>query len=60
MMILHDAGIDQGGFGAADGASPQLTLLREAAFDIMILPDAGIDQGAWSVANGLSHQLAVL
>ena len=35
MMILHDAGIDQGGFGAAEGASQQLTVLREAAgFDL--------------------------
>ena len=30
-MILHDAGRDQGGFGAAEGASQQLTVLREAA-----------------------------
>ena len=30
MMILHDTGIDKGGFGAADGASQQLTVLREA------------------------------
>ena len=30
-MVLHDAGIDQGGFGAAEGASQQLTVLREAA-----------------------------
>ena len=52
MMILHDAGIDQGGFGAADGASPQLTLLREAAgFGMIILQDAGGDQGGWSVAD---------
>ena len=29
-MIRHDAGIDQGGFGAADGPSQQLTVLREA------------------------------
>ena len=31
MMILHDAGIDKGGSGAADGASQQLQVLREAA-----------------------------
>ena len=31
MMILHDAGIDQGGFGAAEGVSQQLPVLREAA-----------------------------
>ena len=30
-MILHDAGRDQGGFGAAESASQQLTVLREAA-----------------------------
>ena len=61
MMILHDAGIDQGGFGAAEGASQQLPVLREAAgFDMFILQDAGIAQGGWSVANGPSHQLAVL
>ena len=42
MTILHDAGVDQGGFGAAEGASQQLTVLREAAgFDAMILQDAG-------------------
>ena len=34
MLILHDAGID--GFGAAEGASQQLTVLREAAgFDMV-------------------------
>ena len=61
MMVLHDAGIDQGGFGAAEGASQQLTVLREAAgFDMISLQDAGRDQGGWSVANGPSHQLAVL
>ena len=31
MRILRDAGIGQGGFGAAEGASQQLTVLREAA-----------------------------
>ena len=52
-MILHDAGIDQGGFGAADGASQQLPVLREAAgFAMMILQDAGKDQGGWSGAKG--------
>ena len=61
MMILHDAGIDQGGVGAAEGASQQLPVLREAAgFAMMILQDAGTDQGGWSVADGPSHQLAVL
>ena len=52
-MILHDAGIDQGGFGAAEGASQQLTVLREAAgFDMIILQDAGENQGGWSGAEG--------
>ena len=61
MVILHDAGIDQGGFGAAEGASQQLTVLREAAgFGMRILQDAGRDQGGWSVADGPRHQLAVL
>ena len=61
MVILHDAGIDQGGFGAAEGASQQLTVLREAAgFDMISLQGAGRDQGGSSVANGPSHQLAVL
>ena len=42
MTILHDAGVDQGGFGAAESASQQLPVLREAAgFDAMILQDAG-------------------
>ena len=60
MMILHDAGIDQGGFAAADGPSHQLTVPREAGFDMMILQDAGRDQGGWSVADGPRHQPAVL
>ena len=63
MRILRDAGIDidQGGFGAAEGASQQLTVLREAAgFDMISLQDAGRGQGGWSVADGPSHQLAVL
>ena len=59
-MILHDAGIDRGGFGADNGPSLQLTVLREAGVDMMILQDAGRDQGGWSVADGPSHQLAVL
>ena len=60
-MILHDAGIDQGGFGAADGASQQPPVLREAAgFGMMILQDAGRDQGGWSVADCSRHQPAVL
>ena len=42
MVILHDTGIDQGGFGAAEGASQQLPVLREAAgFGMMSLQDAG-------------------
>ena len=42
MMVLHDAGIDQGGFGAAEGPTPQLTVLREAAgVGMMFLQDAG-------------------
>ena len=61
MMILHDAGRDQGGFKAAEGASQQLTVLREAAgFGMRILQDAGRDQGGWSLADGPRHQLAVL
>ena len=61
MMVLHAAGIDQGGFGAAEGPSQQLSVLREAAgCDVMVLQDAGIDQGGWSVAEGPSQQLAVL
>ena len=60
MMILHDAGIDQGGFGAADSPIHLLTVLREAGLDMMILQDAGRDQGGWSVADGPTHQLAVL
>ena len=60
VMVLQDAGVDQGGFGAADGPSHQLTVLREAGFHMMILQDAGRDQGGWSVADGPSHQLAVL
>jgi hypothetical protein len=61
MMVLHDAGIDQGGFGAAEGASQQLVVLREAAdFGMRILQDAGRDQGGWSVAECRRHQLAVL
>ena len=59
----RDAGIDvdQGGFGAAEGASQQLTVLRLAAgFDMISLQDAGRGQGGWSVADGPCHQLAVL
>ena len=60
-MILHDAGIDQGGFGAAEGPSQQLTVLREAAgFGMRILQDTGREQGGWSVADGSRPQLAVL
>ena len=43
MMILLDGGIEQGGFGAADGPSHKLTVLREAGTDLMVLQDAGID-----------------
>ena len=61
MMVLHDSGIDQGGFGAAEGASQQLTVLREAAgFDMISRLDAERGQGGRSVANGPSHQLAAL
>ena len=61
VMILHDAGRDQGGFGAAEGASQQLTVLREAAgVGMRILQEAGRDQGGWSVADCPRHQLAVL
>ena len=49
-MVLQDAGVDQGGFGAADGPSHQLTVLREAGCDVMVLQDAGIDQGGWRAA----------
>ena len=52
-MILHDAGIAKGGFGAADGTSQQLPVLHEAAgLAMMILQDAGKDQGGWSGAKG--------
>ena len=51
----------QGGFGAAEGVSQQLTVLHEAAgFDLSSRQDAGRGQGGWSVADGPSHQLAVL
>ena len=61
MVILHDAGIDQGGFGAAEGASQQPPVLREAAgLGMMSLQDAGRDKGGWSVADCPWHQLAVL
>ena len=63
MRILRDAGIDidQGGFGAAEGASQQLTVLPEAAgFDMTSLQDAGRDQGGWSLADGPSYQRAAL
>ena len=62
-MILHDAGIDQGGGwirSVAHGPTHQLTVLREAGFDMMILQDTGRDQGGWSVADGPTYQLAVL
>ena len=60
-MILHDAGIDKGGFGAAPGASQQLPVLHEAAgFAMRILQDAGRDKGGWSVADGSRPELVVL
>ena len=60
-MILQHAGIDKGGFGAADGASQQLPVLHEAAGSgMVILQDAGRDRGGWSVADDPRHQLAVL
>ena len=59
-MILHDAGRDQGGFGAADSPIHQLTVLREAGFDMRILQGVGRDQGGWSVADDPRPQLAVL
>ena len=53
VMILHDAGRDQGGFGAAEGASQQLTVLREAAgFERIRLQAAGRHQGEGSGADG--------
>ena len=58
--VLHDTGIDQGGFGAADSPNHHLTVLREAGFDMIILQDACGDQGGWSVADGPTLQLAVL
>ena len=60
MMILHDAGIDQGAFGAADSPTHQLTVLRKAGFDMMTLQNAGRDKGGGSVADGPTHRLAVL
>ena len=60
MTILHDAGIDQGGFGAADSPIHQLPVLRETGCDVIIPRDAGRDQGGWSVADGPTLQLAVL
>ena len=50
-----------GGFGTAEGlGNQQLTVLREAGFDMIMLQDAGRDQGGWSVADGPTLQLAVL
>ena len=60
MTILHDAGIDQGGFGAADSRIHQLTVLREAGFDMIIRRDAGRDRRGWSVADGPTLQRGVL
>ena len=37
MTILHAAAVNQGGFGAAEGPSQQLSVLRGAAgFDLVI------------------------
>ena len=61
MMILHDAGRDQGGFGAAEGASQQLTVLREAAgFGMRILQVSDTHQTLRTIADGSRPQLAVL
>ena len=74
MVGLLDAGIDidQGGFRKAEGASQQLTVLREAAgfdmltwresFDMRILRDAGMDsdQGGFGAAECASQRLTVL
>ena len=61
MVILRDAGKDQGGFRAAEGASQQLTVLHEAAgCDMICRQDAGRGLGGGSVADGPSQQLAVL
>ena len=50
-MILHDAGIEPGGFGAADSPCQQLPVLREAVgFGKAILQDAGKGQGGRSGA----------
>ena len=57
----RDAGKDQGGFRAAEGASRQLTVLRLAAgFDMISPQDVGSGQGGGSGADGPSHQLAAL
>ena len=67
-MILHDTGRDQGGFGAAEGASQQLTVLREAAgFGIhlfihsflLLLWDGtgGVGSGKWSNARFCPEEL---
>ena len=61
MVIPRDAGKDQGGFRKAEGASQQLTVLREAAgFEGIRLQGAGRGQGGGSGADGPSHQLAAL
>ena len=74
MVGLPDAGIDihQGGFRKAEGASQQLTVLREAAgfdlltwresFDMRSLRDAGMDsdQGGFGAAECASQRLTVL
>ena len=53
MVILHDAGISQGGWRAPDGPTHQLAVLREG-FDVMILHDAGMDLGEGTSADGIS------
>ena len=60
MTILHDAGTQQGGFGAADSPIHWLSVLREAGCDMIILQDAGSGQGGGGVADGPTLQLAVL
>ena len=49
----YEAGVDQGGFRAAEGPSQPLTVLHEAAgFGMRVLQDAGSDQDGWSAAEG--------
>ena len=51
--VVHDAGIDPGGFGAADSPCQPLPVLRVAVgFGKTILQDAGKDQAGRSGAKG--------